>query len=423
MFKQYDEIILQYILNRAGGVLKPPTGDLKYPYIDPGAGYGGELWDWDSYFTARALCRACNVLPAERVDKAGLSRERIVEHIKGCVLNFLAAQERDGYVPIMVAAGGLFEGYFHAEHQKGVPLNQHKPFLCQAALQACKFTDDFDWLDENRLIAYMRYYEQNQYDKNSGLFVWLDDVMIGIDNNPTVFFRPLRSCADVYLNSFMCVEYIALSEILRAKNKIAEAELAEKSAARLKDAINAEMWDERDGLYYSQDVGFYAAKRKIGDFEFHAGLAPSWRALPLKIRFWGCFLPLYAGICPPDRAQRVCKHLDDRNVMSDFGLRTLAADEKMYNLEKSSNPSKWLGAIWTVPNYLIYTGLLRYGFADRAENLRRAALRVIGENIEKSGDMYESYNPENGEPNLHPGFLSWNLLAIEMLDCTQTNKK
>ena len=38
MFKQYDEIILQYILNRAGGVLKPPTGDLKYPYIDPGAG-------------------------------------------------------------------------------------------------------------------------------------------------------------------------------------------------------------------------------------------------------------------------------------------------------------------------------------------------------------------------------------------------
>ena len=66
-------------------------------------------------------------------------------------------------------------------------------------------------------------------------------------------------------------------------------------------------------------------------------------------------------------------------------------------------------------------GFASLRFADRAENLRRAALRVIGENIEKSGDMYESYNPENGEPNLHPGFLSWNLLAIEMLDCTQTN--
>ena len=103
----------------------------------------------------------------------------------------------------MVAAGGLFEGYFHAEHQKGVPLNQHKPFLCQAALQACKFTDDFDWLEENRLIAYMRYYEQNQYDKNSQLFVCLDDVMNGLDNNPTVLFRPLRPSADLYFICFI----------------------------------------------------------------------------------------------------------------------------------------------------------------------------------------------------------------------------
>ena len=28
--------------------------------------------------------------------------------------------------------------------------------------------------------------------------------------------------------------------------------------------------------------------------------------------------------------------------------------------------------------------------------------------------MFESYNPDTGEPNLFPGFLSWDLLAIKL---------
>lgn len=416
MKHNYDKLIKNYILDRAAGVLKPAENGLDYPYIDPGAGYGGELWDWDSYFTARALRHVCEKFPESQTAAAGLSRERVAAHAKGCVQNFIAAQESDGYTPVMVASGGLFKGYFHAEHEKGAPLNQHKPFLCQAALQACELAGDHDWLDESKLAAYLRYYEQNQYDANSGLFVWQDDIMIGIDNNPTVFFRPPRSCADVYLNCFMYLEYLALARIMRIKNNACAAEQAERGAERLKAAVNAEMWDERDGLYYSQDVGFYAAERRIGDFAFHSGLAPSWHALPLKIRFWGCFLPLYAGICTNERAARMSVHLDDPHLMSEFGLRTLAADEKMYNLEKSSNPSNWLGAIWTIPNYLIYKGSKRYELCEQAEKLRRAAVRVLGENLEKSGAMYESYDPETGEPNLHAGFLSWNLLAAEMIE-------
>ena len=33
--------------------------------------------------------------------------------------------------------------------------------------------------------------------------------------------------------------------------------------------------------------------------------------------------------------------------------------------------------------------------------------------------MFESYHPDTGEPNLFPGFLSWNLLAIEL--CGHSN--
>ena len=36
-------------------VLKAPRGILRHPFIDPGSVYDGNLWDWDSYWSAYAL--------------------------------------------------------------------------------------------------------------------------------------------------------------------------------------------------------------------------------------------------------------------------------------------------------------------------------------------------------------------------------
>ena len=140
--------------------------------------------------------------------------------------------------------------------------------------------------------------------------------------------------------------------------------------------------------------------------------------MPLKIRFWACFLPLYVGVCNEEQANRLCEHLHDPDVMATYGVRTLARNEKMYNLEKSNNPSNWLGAIWTIANYLVYKGLLRYNKTELAEELRNKTVFLLQKNLEKHGEMFESYHPDTGEPNLFPGFLSWNLLAIELCEKT-----
>ncbi len=400
------QIIKEYLLSRAEGVFRVPSGDLNFPYLDPGAGYSGELWDWDSYWAAHAL------LSVNDSQSKHLS-ERAAEYAKGSVLNFLYAQEEDGYTPVMVASGGLFEGYFHNEYQKGTPLNQHKPFLCQAILNVSAFTGDYGWFDLEKALNYLCYYETRQFDARSGLFIWQDDIMVGIDNNPTVFFRPPRSCADIFLNCFLYLEYKALASILTALHD-ERAAAAEERANALKAAINAEMWDERDGIYYSQDVGFCRTERKVKDVCFHEGFAPHWKTLPLKIRFWGCFLPLYAGICNAERAERLCAHLKEKDVFAAYGIRTLARNEKMYSLEKSGNPSNWLGAIWTIANYCIYKGLLRYGKNRLAERLRRASVALAEKSLREHGDLFESYHPDTGEPYLHAGFLSWNLLLLEM---------
>ncbi len=102
--------------------------------------------------------------------------------------------------------------------------------------------------------------------------------------------------------------HVSLAEILEKRNDKRAAEMRVK-AEKLKVAINTEMWDERDGIYYSQDINFHKTERTVKGVAFHSGLAPNWKTMPLKIRFWGCFLPMYAGICDEERVQRMCAHL------------------------------------------------------------------------------------------------------------------
>ncbi|MDE5667129.1 MAG: trehalase / alfa-L-rhamnosidase / mannosyl oligosaccharide glucosidase, partial [Clostridia bacterium] len=302
----------------------------------------------------------------------------------------------------MVSAGGLFEGFFQSEHEKGTPLNQHLPFLCQFALLASEFSGGFNWFEVEKLLKYMRYFETRQYDKNSGLFFWQDDIMIGIDNNPTVFYRPQRSGADIFLNSFVYLEYVALAEILK-KLGDGRAERVLAKAEELKTAVNAEMWDERDGIYYSQDINFYKTERIVKGVALHSGLDPHWKTMPLKIRFWGCFLPMYAGICGNERAERMCAHLTQNDdIFAEYGIRTLAKNEKMYSLAKSAgNPSNWLGAVWVIANYCVFKGLVRYGKTELAEKLKGATFNLLNKNLKERGDFFESYHPDSGEPFMH----------------------
>lgn len=409
-------MIKNYILTHLKNILKAPAKNLKYPFLVPGTGYTNELWGWDSYWEALSLVKAFEVFGEGEMTRAGISKQTAIEHIRGCVLDFLDAQEEDGFTPIMVSGGGLFEGFFHDRYVKGAPLNQHLPFLSQFALLASEFSGGPEWFDVEKIVKYMQYFEARQYDKNSGLFFWTDDIMIGIDNNPTVFYRPPKSGADVFLNCFVYLEYAALAELL---NKLRDGRAAEmkESAEKLKAAINAEMWDERDGIYYSQDIGFYRTDCVVKGVTLHSGLAPHWNSMPLKIRFWGCFLPMYAGICRDERAERMCRHLTENDdLFAEYGIRTLAKNEKMYSLVKSEgNPSNWLGAIWVTASYCVFKGLLRYGKTEIAEKLKSATVHLLNKNLKERGDFFESYHPDTGEPFMHPGFLSHNLPIIDML--------
>lgn len=414
MINDYKTLIENYIFSKISRVLKQPYKAIQYPFIDPGEGYEGNLWDWDSYFTARALLMLGKKYGESRMAAAGVPLKKAEAHAKGCVQNFLSCECADGYVPVMMTGDGDFCDFFVREHLRGEKVNQMKPFLCQAILNACEFSGDFSWFDKEKALKYLEYYEANQRDEKTGLFFWQDDIMIGIDNNPTVFFRPPRTCADIYLNTFMALEYEALQKVFAAAGDDRAADLKTR-AEQLKNAINEYLWDERDGIYYSGDLSYHKTTLKAGNFTFHENLAPTWKIMPMRVVFWGCFLPLYAGIADKKKAEKCIARLRDETVFSKYGIRTLASNEPMYNLEKTSNPSNWLGAIWGISNYCVWKGLKRYGEEEIAKKLQKATIELYGKNLKKYGEFFESYQPDSGEPNLNPGFLSWNLLIAEML--------
>ena len=89
----------------------------------------------------------------------------------------------------------------------------------------------------------------------------------------------------------------------------------------------------------------------------------------------------------------------------------MAKNEKMYTTVEISNPSNWQGPVWIVSTYLVYKGLLNYGFYDIAEKLSDNVVAHLERDISQNGVLHEYYNPENGFSSIGAGFMNWNALA------------
>ena len=175
--------------------------------------------------------------------------------------------------------------------------------------------------------------------------------MIGMDNDPATFGRPKFSTANIYLNSFMCMELEAMGKICRTFGKEKRAEYYQEKKTKLVEAIQNECWDKRDQFFYSVDVDI---KTRKFDW-FHEGLGVFWKTLPIKIRVWSGFIPMYAGFATKEQAEAMVHHIfDEETFASLYGVTTLAKDEKMFDLSVTNNPSNWLGPIWLVANYIIF---------------------------------------------------------------------
>ncbi len=402
--------IFTFIEENIEKVLKKPVGFIHYPFIDPGSVYDGNVWDWDTYWSVYGL------LPLlDRFQDAGL-KARVIEHAKGNVLNFLDWQLPDGYIPMMIENGEWPEPYLNIQHKNGYLMNMHKPFLCQQIALISGYIHDFGWIadDPGKMEQIGRYfdcYDANYYDDNCGLYVWRDDIMIGMDNDPASFGRPKSSTANIYLNSFMTAELEAAAQLYAAAGDTKNAARMRDKRAQLITAIHEEMFDQRDGFYYSVDVDI---KTRPYDW-FHKGLGVFWKTLPIRIQTWMGFLPMLHGYATKEEAQKLVQHFHEEAAFgSEFGIPTLDKREKMFSLAVTNNPSNWLGPIWLVANYCVFRAMKNYGYEAEAKDMFARSFRLLDSDLQKTGSLHEYYNPFTGVPVMNGGFINWNILVLNM---------
>ena len=351
-----------------------------------------------------------------------LHDDDFLQRSMGALLNFLDMQQPNGCISRAIT-----------------PLKDHeqdpaKPVLCQmsmriiSALEQRETGRGVDWCNEYsiypRLKRFIQYHE-NTYMGSHSLFKTHSALNSGYDNDPRLDGRPLNSIAEPGHNSFMKLDYDALSQIADLLG-LQEAEIWRTRSARLAELVNTLLWrepvTEGDGVHRLSGcyialcwqhgvAGPAAAQREVID-------TPSWAAL----------LPLYAGICTQQQADILIKHHlvnPGRYWSSSSGIRTMPLDDPLFNQsrrvlsydlqeQKVTPVSNWCGPIWVLSNYYMFTGLMRYGYQAKAKELAAITASMLLHNLDDTGCLYENYDDNmNGLWADH--FCSWNVLSLTML--------
>lgn len=270
--------------------------------------------------------------------------------------------------------------------------------------------------------AFILNYQEHHRHPATGLFYWQDDLAIGVDNDPSTFFRPKGSSANIFLNCLMYRELLAMAYLAERLSMTGDAKAYRQDAETLRDNIRQYCWDEKDGMYYSVDLNLreYTGKPEIifgKPFVLHEGAPRHYPCLIQRLGSWSGFMALWAGIATPEQAARMVKEnlLDERTFWAPYGVRTLSRLEKMYNLQATHNPSNWQGPIWGISNYMVFRGLVDYGYEQEARELAEKTIRLYGHDLQQEGALHEYYNPETGAPIINKGFQNWNYLIVNML--------
>lgn len=394
-FQQKHETLCRFIKDKWRSSFNEPSGMLKYKFLDPAGFYRGQLWDWDSYFCAVAVMDVF---------------EDTAEYLMGCVRNFLEYQRKDGSIPYVINADpdnpmpGI-PPLGMEERSADCDINSMKPLIAQMSVMVYSRLNNADWLKEiyPKLKKHVVHWEETQL-SDKGLFVWRSMRGGGTDNHPALFGRPLNSAAGTELNSFFCMEYTAMSKIAEIIGDENDAKQYRQKAKQLAKTINERMYDPIDGMYYYLDMLSKKPKTAFADV--------SWN-VPVKFRMWTGFAPLYANIAPESYAKRVIEEhlLNPEEFWSDYGLRSMAKNEPLYNTAESSNPSNWQGPVWVVSNYIMYVGLKNYGYDDEAKKLAENLVNTLYADYKECGAFHEYWNPETGKSTIKKGFMNWNALV------------
>jgi glycogen debranching enzyme len=106
------------------------------------------------------------------------------------------------------------------------------------------------------------------------------------------------------------------------------------------------------------------------------------------------FLPMWAHIATQKRAAALMKHLkNEESFWRKYGVPTLAADDPHYT-PFVDGCCRWNGPIWLLWDYMVYDGLMNYGYKMEAKELANKMMLAVATQLKKNHRFWESFSPD-----------------------------
>ncbi len=320
------------------------------------------VWHWDQFFHALAY-RHINVRLAE--DQLRI----LLDH-----------QQPNGMIPDAVHDEGVV---MHLDFPLEADVTK-PPLMAWTVLKLYETTGHTDFLEEmyEPLLRWQSWWHTDNVDAH-GLGMYRHPFSSGLDDSPMWDYGMPVTAPD--LNTYLVLQAESLATIADIIGKPEDARSQRERARTLLDAMMMHLWDEERGCFNALRGG---------------------ERVPVLTPFH--LLPIWLDGLPRQVYDRLIAHLTDpAKFWTRFPLPTVAIDDPHFDPLQM-----WRGPTWVNINYLFVNALQRRGYPDLARELRRKSLELVM----MHDDIYEYYNPFNGErpPKAAPIFGWTSAVFIDM---------
>ena len=267
-----------------------------------------------------------------------------------------------------------------------------QPCLCQIAFLVCRERGgDAGWLEGELYQGLKKYLAcwLRDWDKTGDGLCVVASAQHGLSDNAFSRAGTWRSYFAQLpdFNALLYIELTCMAKMARALGRAGDAAYFEDQAAIKRQRVNQALWDEEAGCYFPRDI-------RTGKL--------------IRVDAVNHYLPLWAGIVPKDRAERmVGEHLlNPQKLYAKFPFSSYAQDERTYTQRHVNDTillddfvmlpeghCNWRGGCWAHPHYMLTQALSRYGYGAEA----RAVADKVFEMTIDNPYVCEWHTAETGE--------------------------
>lgn len=374
--------------------MMPPEGECSYNYYifsrEPrwGWGYGGQVFHESLVMLAYAYMDPVSAMNSQRV--------------------FMERQWENGY--INYRTGPYLNESIPVEGQ----FTSSAPWFNWINYEVYKITQDNAFLKEAYESGkrYYEYYIANRDSDNDGLCEWgAHAVLESVRDARVVIWDEVADPVNyeaVDLNIMLYNEAISLAAMAQLLDLPEEKAKWLADAENRKNLINKYNWDPETKFYYQVDKDSHT-------FTFE-------NENDLKRQEIIAFLALWAGVANEEQAAALVEHMTNPETFwRNYGIPTLSAADSYY-----SPLGYWNGPIWVQWQYLIFRGLIKYGYDELAKELMDKVLDNIEYQLKTNHWFWEFYSADDYQAGYHKTYV-WTGIYARMLidlygDAAETNR-